>query len=447
MKHTYANSLFEAEQRLNEIFFYKVPIGGLLAKYNESIYNRKAVRLTFFSVFIRFCFYIIKYSFIEKNKINNVNASLFLSKITNKPSCAKLIDPIKSDFKNDAFLFTPDVNQNEINNYLFFRHVNFKFLILILIFILRNKNKIINAYSEVPFFANKWSLLFNLFTQLIALENWILFFSKNNFKVVVVDFDRDDKNSPLILAAKHNNIFTATLQHGVMNPPYGFYPILADEIWVYGNYSKSILINYGLNPNKIKIVGNPIAEKFFIDRVEREKKCIGIALNPSGEEYNMNYLYKIFQFKDLAQSFKWIVKLHPSMKKEKYILNYQCENVLIFCFDEISNKEFFKEIDLLIVGNSGLGYEALSNDIPLLVYLCPEKSTGHDKVMVEMGDCPDISNKLNYQSILNKILTDNDYLGELLLSELEFLNDEFYYKIGSEAENNIIDNIKIILNA
>jgi hypothetical protein len=449
MESIYANSLIEAEEKLNEIFYNKVSIGGLLAKYNESIYNRTAVCLTFLSVFIRFCYYTIKYSFVQKNKINNLDASIFLSKITNKPSCARLIDPIKSEFKNDGILFSPDINQNEVNNYLFFRHVDFKSFISIFIFILRNKNKIINAYKKVPDFDYKWSLLFNLFIQLIALENWILFFSNNKFKLVVVDFDRDNKNSPLVLAAKKNDIYTITLQHGVINPPYGYFPVLAEEIWVYGSYSRSILIEYGVNPEKIKVVGNPIAVNYSLDKtnIKRKKKSIGVALNPTGGEYNIRFLEEVFKCLDLNQYFNWIIKLHPSMKKDKYLSQFERESIVMYGFDEISNKEFFQEIDLLIVGNSGLGYEALSNYIPILVYWGPEKGMGHDKVMVEKGDCPEITNKFNYQSIMNKILTKDDYLDELLLSELEFLNREFYYAIGAEAEKNIIDNVKSILNA
>jgi hypothetical protein len=42
-----------------------------------------------------------------------------------------------------------------------------------------------------------------------------------------------------------------------MNPVYGYNPILANEVWCWGEFDKTLLLDLEVAPSKIKIVGNP----------------------------------------------------------------------------------------------------------------------------------------------------------------------------------------------
>ena len=258
----------------------------------------------------------------------------------------------------------------------------------------------------------------------------------------MVDFDRDNKNAALIAVAKVQKIPSFTLVHGVINPPFGFYPVITDEIWVWGNYQKELLQSFGLEEKRIKVVGNPIAKKQILKQRSKNKTTFGIALNPMGMSINKSFLDAIFTHNELTPQFQWIIKLHPSMKKEVYLQDYENENVSLKAFDEIDNLTFFESIDALFLGNSGIGYEALINDIPLLIGRTSIDSRGHDYIMIEKGKCPDIYDGAEYKKLLEEILTDSTILNKLLKQERQFLDQEYYHTIGQEAIDNVIEKLE-----
>src|SRR5690606_33076225 len=126
-------------------------------------------------------------------------------------------------------------------------------------------------------YVNHQVLFFTTLYYFICLE----FLKKSHFKKVIVDFDRN-KFVPLVLAAKYLKIQTISLQHGAINPPYGYTPLIADEIWVWGELWKNALILMGVKESSIKIVGSSIVDDYQKPKSNRIIKTVGIGPNPIG---------------------------------------------------------------------------------------------------------------------------------------------------------------------
>jgi len=311
-----------------------------------------------------------------------------------------------------------------------------------------NINEILECYKINELEATKFELYYLLFVQLIAYCNWLDFFRDSQFVILLTEFDRDYRTSPMVLAARQNNIPSITLVHGILNPPFAYVPVLADQIWCWGRFQKKQLIAFGVPEEKIQVVGNPIAKYYDLKNSVRNSDqniCIGIGLNPMSKEENLLFLNS-FRYNDLSYRFNWIIKLHPSMKKTEWMEGMVADNFLFFETEDLQLEDFFNRIDLLIVSNSGLGYEAIVNNIPVWVYRVEEGQDGHDGVMIELGRCPDIRDGESLKREMDVLLNNkNEYLRSLIESERIFVQDQFYEAIGEEASQIIFERINEIL--
>jgi len=445
----YLITLKEVEISLNTLSYDDIPIGSLLSKQFSLLYLRKKgiykYNITRFQFFIN-TLKLIK-AIISGFKVKNQNLdqekSIFISKLTDRPHSSSLIDPIADYFHNNHSFYIPNNKKsklgykpNKISLSVFVKVMYFLFSNLINIFSkLRPLNK---SYS-------KSELLLILYKQLVSISNWNVFFSKGKFKIVVVDFDRDFLTSSIILAAKKNHIKTVTLVHGVLNPPFAYTPIIADEIWCWGAYQKEQLISYKVASKRIKIVGNPIVKKDKSKSPRKPIKTIGFGLNPMPNEENVKFLNNVLSVIE-DNKINLIIKLHPAMDKEFWVNRFYTKSITIYNSKEITNKAFFKEIDLLIIGNSGLGFEAVASNIPIWVYRVSPDKTGNDGVMIEDGGAPDISKNNIITKELEALLTVPNYLINLHKIQKEFIEEKLYHAIGDDASKNIINEIKYILN-
>lgn len=431
------------EDRLNKLEIEGCSLGSALAKFHENIYNNALQNLSpsgFTKIVIT---QWIKGLFISNPNTQVYSNKILLSKITSKDHTNALINPIKEHFKTKAIMYTPD-SENEIIPYGFPRRYTPVSILKISLAIFNHFVEIYNIYRKEGLELNRAQLALTLMIQINSFRNWHLMFKENRPVMIIVDFDRDNRNATMLLAANKYNIQTVTLVHGTINPHIGFSPLIADEIWCWGSFQKRQLISLGISEQKIKINGSPIARKLINkvrDKPKKYIKTIGLGLNPMGEKYNFELLSYLFE-NDYDSRIEWIVKLHPSMIKSKWMFDMEKENVTIYESTFLSTKDFFNAIDLLIVGNSGIGYEAVVNGIPIWVYSPNNEGLFHDKVMILYGNCPDITNMENLVKHFNCLFCDPEYLKLLLENEKSFVLGEFYSCIGIESANNIIKSIQ-----
>lgn len=432
-----AEKLIKVETQLNELKYDDVNIGSLLAYLHINIYQGKLKKINAIELIILLFREISVGFFIKNEKKLPDSKEILLHKVAVRNHFNHLVDPIKEAFYGKCIYYEPS-KTSSFKHYSFYKSLNVKKTYCIISFILKNYNNIKNLYkiNDITICGN--ILFYTLFIQLVAINNWINILSKSKVKLVVVDFDRKKRASCIVLAAKKNKIHTISLQHGVINPPYGFYPVIADEILVWGDFHKEMLISFGQNSSTIKVVGNPMAQIYNDQKkIYNSNKIIniGVALNPIDDKINKEFVKLITNY---LTSDKIIIKLHPTLKKEKWMYEVEKENVKVIDSETITNAEFFNSLDILIVGNSGIGYEALINKIPLWIYKVSLTGNGHDQVMITYGNCPDITNIENLSNEYFKLKNEKCYLKDLYNKEIDFVNKKFYADTGKNASDKII---------
>ena len=80
------------------------------------------------------------------------------------------------------------------------------------------------------------------------------------------------------MASKKLNIPSFSLMHGNVHNDFGYVPILADQLLVWGRFQKDLFIKKaGANKDQIKVVGAPqFSDDILINKEDVLKKlCIG----------------------------------------------------------------------------------------------------------------------------------------------------------------------------
>mgnify|MGYP001262887946 CR=1 FL=1 len=90
---------------------------------------------------------------------------------------------------------------------------------------------------------------------------------------VIVDEDAIPFNRALVIAAKKRDIKTLVISHGMPGAQFGFAPLQADNIVVWGEFMKSIFQRWGMSSDKIIVTGCPKYDKLSSStRVPGEQK-------------------------------------------------------------------------------------------------------------------------------------------------------------------------------
>ncbi|MCC6252117.1 MAG: hypothetical protein IT238_06605 [Bacteroidia bacterium] len=158
-------------------------------------------------------------------------------------------------------------------------------------------------------------------------------------------------NEGKILALKRKGINVTELQHGLISTKDVFYvfppmtssiiniALFADEIWVYGQYWKTVLEKGVEYVNKIKVAGYYLYDSFEgynqildeIDNFAEGNKIILVTTQTTLHQPFNDYI--IWLANDIAQKklpYKIIVKNHPLEKAEHYQILNDLKNVKIY---------------------------------------------------------------------------------------------------------------------
>lgn len=275
------------------------------------------------------------------------------------------------------------------------------------------------------------------FKKYISFKNWLV---TKNIDLVISDFDRYPSNIPWIMAARSENIKSISLVHGATHPIENYLPVLAEELWVWGEYQKTLFESKGVSNTKIRIIGNPKVSEFQ-SNVHRKWKCAGLGLTKmsNNERDRLIELFisgtKFFKEK--------VIKIHPQDSIADYS-KYQNSGITI-ADNNTSVNEFLKNIDVLFVRRSQLGSDALPYNIPIIILCTDNSHLQNGQILNEYAGCPIISNSEDLKEELDELKTNNVYLDRRLNKQKEYFRSLYQYT-SREAKEQLSFKLKKKLN-
>jgi len=414
MKIDYKN----IEEELNTIKYRDIGIGSLLALEFFFLYKGtyKKKRFRDYMVFIKI---VLRAFFIKIPTYPNKTILYYKSGDKNHHN---QIFKTFSELKKD--IIVTGSSKDAIISSTVFR-INVKLLLFYLKWILLNYKKFKKVLSRNGILVSQKSLFFDLIIQILRVNFWDSFFYNNEIKILIGDYDRLNISSPIYLTANKHLITTVVIQHGVINPPYGYTPLLANYVFVWGEMQKKQYRTLGVAEERIKVTGSPIISE--VKKRKKEKfnvnKNIVLAVNPILEQYVKKQIQDFSELSSVSE-YKLFIKIHPSQSINKINRFVQNNRVKILPKDIKFNK-FVDICDVLITHNSGLANECILNDIPVIIL---------DNLPILAGNGAELNSLCNVPLV-------NDVQG--LIKVLEILNtvvikkQDLYFKTGANAKQEI----------
>ena len=247
------------------------------------------------------------------------------------------------------------------------------------------------------------------------------------YNVILTEFDRYPATAPFILAAKGLGIPTATLVHGAINPIDHYLPIIADELWVWGEFHREKFIHNGIAESIIKIVGNPKVKR--LKRNSRNVRgTIGVGLTVMPWSNQLILLEQIMALK--GEFRKIVVRPHPNDDLNKF--SFLLSDTVVLSTKEESLEDFFMSIDIFAVRRSQMGTDALAYDIPIIV-LDPllDNDLQNGEILNKEAGCPVLKNSREVKDEVLRLL-DKSYMHQRLECQNAFF-DRVYEYTGEQA--------------
>ena len=131
------------------------------------------------------------------------------------------------------------------------------------------------------------------FNLLRKLMGWpITFKTAGMWKSVLIDEDISVDKNLFVQWCRTVGIPTYVLCHGVLGQKWGFVPLTADKIFVWGRASKAKLESWGVEPDRIIVSGNPLYTKYRPHSIKSAMKneCLNFDSDIPAEEIIGDYL-------------------------------------------------------------------------------------------------------------------------------------------------------------
>jgi hypothetical protein len=273
---------------------------------------------------------------------------------------------------------------------------------------------------------------------------------------VLTEYDRNDRASCLVLAAKSRGIPTMTMIHGVINHACGYTPLLADLAFCWGEAHRDQMIDLGTDPERLSIVGCPRLSRTLsvAPQVARakvglppEKPLVLLATNPILPE-NKKKLARVFcEGLKGRNELSAAVRLHPSEKLDEYAAEAMAFPMVKFLANDTwTIEEALAAADVVVCHDSGVGNDALVKGKPAVVLDVLTAPLGNGKDLVENAGCPRARSARELSEVVNGIIS-NPILRRRLKSYAERYVHKFCVAFGDDAASNIANEVLRKLSA
>lgn len=426
--------LHKIELQLNTVRYKGLEIGNLLSFYFDRLY-RDELDMRFFLKLYALLSYFFKSHKWRNHFYNHGKKIIYFRTNDHRHYLNMQAALIENDLlKNETLIVSPKSSQG-MDQSVFFSSKLVDFLNVIL-FVKSNK-KIISSHFDLLNLSWKIKIIFffDLIIQLLkalSLKEFITL--QTETALIGADYDRGFYSSLFFAVAKSLKIKSFTFQHGVINPPIGYSPVNAHEIWVWGNMARKQLIKLGVSKNQIRIVGTPIVQDIDISDDVRNICCekydlkkgsnVILALsapNKSVELKLVNFFAKLKK-RYATSNDNYLVKLHPARQFKNYSW-ITTEFDLDILPHDIPYNEFMNILDILLADNSGIANEAqyYGKKVGIINILNTPLGNGFEM------------NKYYHTPLIKKI----DDFGYLLNDFKVIKNDFTFYKVGEKAKHEI----------
>ncbi|HBS85004.1 MAG: hypothetical protein A2W91_07195 [Bacteroidetes bacterium GWF2_38_335] len=422
--------LHEIELSLNQFYYKGIKIGSILSFYFDRIYchdfdNRLLRQISSLG------YYFIKSIGKSKYLINYEKNIIYFNRGTSRHylEMVKAVTNNEEIRKKTLIIGPPGASDIEMRKVFYFS--NLKDFFQITFFIIAKKRKISKILKPLQF-KNKLVLYIILLSQLLKANSIQKFIKKQSpINLIGSDADRCNNASLFFAVAKNNKISTFTLQHGVINARHGYFPLIADEAWVWGQMAHKQFVEMGEIEEKIKITGTPIVQNLLISQELKHAtkikynyklgKTIVLALSEPNFVNDQKMIRFFCEIKEKygSSNDNFLVKIHPARKFSNYAW-IQNEFDIQLISPDIPYEEFMNLVDILLAHTSGLATEALYY----------QKKVGIINILPDSA-----GNGLELNKYLNVPLIHNITEFELLLKDDNQIDSGFvFYKIGESAK-------------
>jgi hypothetical protein len=231
---------------------------------------------------------------------------------------------------------------------------------------------------------------------------------RKNIKLVSVFDDIFSIDNLVVQICKKMGKKTSTFHHALINGSFGYIEYKyspSDYFLAWGEYTKDTAIKYGMDKNKIKVLG-PLTKLYGNNKEEpiyTEKRIIGVSTRGTmGDKYASDNIELIKIINEFARKhdYKYVIRLHPSDRHKygKYIDDQLCirESNSKRTKDTVQN--FINNVDFVVCANSSVYADALDMGKMAFRYI-PESE--YDEDVCEGIDFGRISSLEQLESIYN----------------------------------------------
>ena len=272
-------------------------------------------------------------------------------------------------------------------------------------------------------------------------------------RAVLTEFDRSPTSSCLVKAAQHRGVPTFTMIHGVVNPPYGMIPLLADLALCWGERQREQFIELGTDPRRLRVVGcqrlNPELEALPASVKSKlglplEQPLVMLATNPIAMEDRRTLARTFCEGVVAHEALSAIVRLHPSERLDDYrTLIEEYPSVRFLGNETLSLDESIAAADVVVCHNSGVGHDALIKGRLVVVLDVLPTPLGNGTELIEEAGCPRARGAREFLHVLTRVLTDPLGRSGLEESRARYVHG-FCSTFGEDAARNIA---RILLRA
>lgn len=294
-----------------------------------------------------------------------------------------------------------------------------------------------------------------ILTLMIAsqkIAGCISYLKKARPSVIVTDFDRNNKWSCLVLAARMLRIPTITLVHGGIEKDAKWYsPVLADKIVCWGEMDRQKLLSAGEPAEKIIIGGCPrfsrdtpaVADNNVMKAsLNQQKPVVLFGSNIDRQNYEL-----VESFCIAVENMEYLVgavRLHPSEKLASYGAMIERHPQVIFFENRVATMdESIALADVVVVHGSTVGSEALIKRASVVVFDFDAQPSGLDYDFVNIAGCPHAKTPDELVVVLRRILQDESFRRDLELKAESYVKNicSIYGKESARFTANIIRDV------